>query len=118
MDATRSPGPPGPVKPGRAAAIGERYLIASYHYYPHKNFDGTLKLFERMKREGLVDWLDVTGNGAADVKRMVARMIRQLRWQQQHHFAELHCRFDDLTHALTYSRARAVEQFAFTRLAR
>ena len=42
----------------------------------------------------------------------------RLRWQQQHHFAELHCRLDDLTHALTYSRAGAVEQFAFTRVER
>jgi glycosyltransferase involved in cell wall biosynthesis len=79
VDATRSPAPPGPVKPARSAVIGERYLIASYHYYPHKNFEGTLKLFERMKREGLVDWLDVTGNGAADVKRMVARMDPAVR---------------------------------------
>jgi sucrose phosphorylase len=38
----------------------------------------------------------------------------RLRWQNQHHVAELHCRFDDLTHALTYSHAGAVKQFALT----
>lgn len=61
------------------AAIGERYLIAAYHYYPHKNFSGTLALFTRMKREGLVDFLDITGNGAAEVKRMVAGLDPTLR---------------------------------------
>jgi glycosyltransferase involved in cell wall biosynthesis len=74
VDATRSAAQAGVPAPVRATAVGERYLIASYHYYPHKNFIGTLKLFERMKGEGLVDWLDITGNGAADVKRMLARM--------------------------------------------
>ncbi|MBT2332537.1 glycosyltransferase [Variovorax paradoxus] len=71
VEATRAATPAGP---SHAPAAGERYLIASYHYYPHKNFGGALKLFERMKREGLVDWLDITGNGAAEVKRMVADM--------------------------------------------
>ena len=77
VDATRSAAPmdpAAPTAPTGKAHIGERYLIASYHYYPHKNFIGTLKLFERMKREGLVDWLDITGNGAAEVKRMAAAM--------------------------------------------
>lgn len=72
VDATRAPAP------AAAENTGERYLIASYHYYPHKNFIGTLKLFERMKREGLVDWLDITGNGAAEVKRMTATMVPEI----------------------------------------
>jgi len=61
-----------------------RYLIAAYHYYPHKNFVGTLRLFERMKREGLVDWLNITGNGAADVERMVDGMAPALRGCVRH----------------------------------
>lgn len=80
VDATRAPAPATPAAPAATtaptgtAAAGERYLIASYHYYPHKNFIGTLKLFERMKHAGLVDWLDITGNGAAEVKKMADAM--------------------------------------------
>lgn len=66
------------------ATQGGRYLIAAYHYYPHKNFGGILKLFERMQREGLVDHLDITGNGAADVERMIATMAPGLRGCVQH----------------------------------
>jgi glycosyltransferase involved in cell wall biosynthesis len=62
-----------------SAAPRERYLIAAYHYYPHKNFGGILALFERMKRAGLVDYLDITGNGAADVERMVAALAPEVR---------------------------------------
>jgi glycosyltransferase involved in cell wall biosynthesis len=72
VDAPRAPAPvPAPA--------GGRYLIAAYHYYPHKNFSGTLALFVRMKQAGLVDWLDITGNGAAEVKRMVAGLDPALR---------------------------------------
>lgn len=56
-----------------------RYLIASYHYYPHKNFDGILTLFARMRSAGLVDWLDITGNGAADVAHRVDAVAPELR---------------------------------------
>lgn len=63
---------------------GGRYLIAAYHYYPHKNFGGILTLFERMKRQGLVDCLDITGNGAADVERMIAAMAPALRGAVRH----------------------------------
>ena len=38
----------------------------------------------------------------------------RLRWQKQHHFAELHCRFDDLTHALRYSHDGGVRDLALT----
>jgi glycosyltransferase involved in cell wall biosynthesis len=65
-------------------AQGNRYLIASYHYYPHKNFGGILKLFERMKREGLVDYLDITGNGAREVQRMLAAETPALRASVRH----------------------------------
>jgi len=75
VEATRAAGS---ASASREPPVGERYLIASYHYYPHKNFGAALKLFERMKREGLVDWLDITGNGAAEVKRMVASMAPEL----------------------------------------
>ena len=78
VEATRAACSAGAAGPSREPPAGERYLIASYHYYPHKNFGAALKLFERMKREGLVDWLDITGNGAADVKRMVASMAPDL----------------------------------------
>ncbi len=67
-----------------AAAPSGRYLIAAYHYYPHKNFGGILKLFERMKRQGLVDYLDITGNGAADVERMIAALAPTLRGAVRH----------------------------------
>ena len=67
-----------------AAAPKERYLIAAYHYYPHKNFGGILALFERMKRAGLVDYLDITGNGAADVERMVAALAPEVRGAVRH----------------------------------
>ncbi len=62
----------------------ERYLIAAYHYYPHKNFGGILALFERMKRAGLVDYLDITGNGAAEVERMVAALAPEVRGFVRH----------------------------------
>jgi len=62
----------------------ERYLIAAYHYYPHKNFSGILALFERMKRAGLVDFLDITGNGAAEVERMVAALAPEVRGCVRH----------------------------------
>ena len=64
---------------GSMIAPGGRYLIAAYHYYPHKNFEGILKLFVRMKRQGLVDYLDITGNGARDVERMVSAMAPAFR---------------------------------------
>ncbi|MGJ7530232.1 glycosyltransferase [Variovorax sp. GB1P17] len=70
--------------PAATAAPRERYLIAAYHYYPHKNFGGILKLFERMKRAGLVDCLDITGNGAADVERMVAALAPEVRGAVRH----------------------------------
>jgi glycosyltransferase involved in cell wall biosynthesis len=75
-----------PATPGAATntAPGERYLIAAYHYYPHKNFGGILALFERMKRAGLVDYLDITGNGAADVERMVAALAPEVRGSVRH----------------------------------
>ncbi len=78
-----------PRAPVRAAAPGteqaqERYLIAAYHYYPHKNFSGILALFERMKRAGLVDFLDITGNGAAEVERMVAALAPEVRGCVRH----------------------------------
>lgn len=65
-------------------APAERYLIAAYHYYPHKNFGGILALFERMKHAGLVDCLDITGNGAADVERMVAALAPEVRGCVRH----------------------------------
>ncbi|RUR66232.1 glycosyltransferase [Variovorax guangxiensis] len=67
------------VAPAAVAAPGARYLIAAYHYYPHKNFAGILALFERMKAAGLVDYLDITGNGAAEVQRMVSAMPPEVR---------------------------------------
>ncbi|MDN6885036.1 glycosyltransferase [Variovorax sp. CAN2819] len=67
------------VAPAAVAVPGERYLIAAYHYYPHKNFAGILAQFERMKAAGLVDCLDITGNGAADVQRMVSAMAPEAR---------------------------------------
>jgi len=79
-----------PVDAARSAARagtaedGTRYLIAAYHYYPHKNFGGILALFERMKREDLVDRLYITGNGAADVQRMIAAMAPELRGAIRH----------------------------------
>jgi glycosyltransferase involved in cell wall biosynthesis len=67
-----------------AATPNERYLIAAYHYYPHKNFGGILTLFERMRRAGLVDYLDITGNGAAEVERMVAALAPEVRGFVRH----------------------------------
>lgn len=69
---------------GASTRAGERYLIAAYHYYPHKNFSGTLALFVRMKEAGLVDWLDITGNGAEAVGRMVAGLDPALRASIRH----------------------------------
>lgn len=66
------------------AAPGGRYLIAAYHYYPHKNFAGVLALFERMKHAGLVDCLDITGNGADEVERMVSAMAPAVRGCVRH----------------------------------
>jgi glycosyltransferase involved in cell wall biosynthesis len=74
---------PGIAAPGTAAP-GGRYLIAAYHYYPHKNFGGILALFERMRRAGLVDCLDITGNGAAEVERMVAALAPEVRGFVRH----------------------------------
>ncbi|RIX84823.1 glycosyltransferase [Acidovorax cavernicola] len=68
----------------RSPTSGGRYLIAAYHYYPHKNFEGILKLFVRMKRQGLVDYLDITGNGAAEVERMVSAMAPAFRASVRH----------------------------------
>jgi glycosyltransferase involved in cell wall biosynthesis len=66
------------------AAPGGRYLIAAYHYYPHKNFGGILKLFDSMKRQGLVDYLDITGNGADAVERMISAMAPASRGFVRH----------------------------------
>lgn len=81
VDAPRT-APAVEATPGAPAR--ERYLIAAYHYYPHKNFGGILALFERMKRAGLVDYLDITGNGAADVERMVAALAPEVRGLVRH----------------------------------
>lgn len=70
--------------PASTTAPSERYLIAAYHYYPHKNFGGILALFERMKRAGLVDYLDITGNGAAEVERMVSALAPEVRGFVRH----------------------------------
>ncbi|NVM87906.1 glycosyltransferase involved in cell wall biosynthesis [Variovorax sp. SG517] len=76
VDAPRPSAAPADIA---APAAGERYLIAAYHYYPHKNFDGILALFERMKSAGLVDYLDITGNGADAVGRMVSMLAPEVR---------------------------------------
>ncbi|KAF1048065.1 glycosyltransferase [Xylophilus sp.] len=73
-----------PPAPADGTVRGERYLIAPYHYYPHKNFGATLRLFARMKCYGLVDWLDITGNGAAEVARMAAAVAPALRDSVRH----------------------------------
>lgn len=78
VDAGAGAGAGASIPSGAGSAEG-RYLIAAYHYYPHKNFGGILALFERMQREGQVDYLDITGNGAADVERMIATMAPGLR---------------------------------------
>lgn len=70
--------PPGP-------GAGQRYLIAPYHFYPHKNLVGTLALFDRMRRAGLVDWLDITGNGAAEVAQLLSDADPALRDHVRHH---------------------------------
>ncbi|MDP9600965.1 UNVERIFIED_ORG: glycosyltransferase involved in cell wall biosynthesis [Variovorax paradoxus] len=75
---------PRPAAAPAATAAGERYLIAAYHYYPHKNFDGILALFERMKTAGLVDYLDITGNGADAVGRMVSVLAPEVRCCVRH----------------------------------
>ncbi|CAA2105120.1 glycosyltransferase [Variovorax paradoxus] len=72
------------AEPSSNGAPPERYLIAAYHYYPHKNFGGILALFERMKRAGLVDFLDITGNGAAEVERMVSALAPEVRGFVRH----------------------------------
>lgn len=74
----------GAAVPVDSKASGERYLIAAYHYYPHKNFGATLRLFERMKNHGLVDCLYITGNGAAEVARMTAAEVPTLRDSVHH----------------------------------
>lgn len=73
-----------PPASGSTPAAGERYLIAAYHYYPHKNFEGILKLFVRMKRQGLVDCLDITGNGAKEVERMISALAPAFRASVRH----------------------------------
>lgn len=72
------------TSPVPGSAPRERYLIAAYHYYPHKNFGGILALFERMRRAGLVDYLDITGNGAAEVERMVSALAPEVRGFVRH----------------------------------
>jgi glycosyltransferase involved in cell wall biosynthesis len=84
VDAPRAPAPAPAPAPAAGAVPRERYLIAAYHYYPHKNFGGILALFERMRRAGLVDFLDITGNGAADVERMVAALAPEVRGFVRH----------------------------------
>ncbi|MET3917023.1 glycosyltransferase involved in cell wall biosynthesis [Variovorax sp. OAS795] len=103
VDATRAPAPAASgatasALPADAKGAPDRYLIASYHYYPHKNFIGTLKLFERMKRAGLVDWLDITGNGAAEVQRMadamgpeISRCVRHRGLVSRKELTQLYC---------------------------
>lgn len=84
VDAPRAAAPAEASLSPTGAPPRERYLIAAYHYYPHKNFGGILALFERMKRAGLVDFLDITGNGAADVERMVAALAPEVRGFVRH----------------------------------
>ena len=76
VDAAKEP----TAAPASAAArTGVRYLIASYHYYPHKNFAGIISLFRQMRQDGLVDALYITGNGAAKVKDMVQSLAPELQ---------------------------------------
>lgn len=88
VDAPRATTATAPAEAAQATQAGtpqrERYLIAAYHYYPHKNFGGILALFERMRRAGLVDYLDITGNGAAEVERMVAALAPEVRGFVRH----------------------------------
>jgi glycosyltransferase involved in cell wall biosynthesis len=79
-----APRPAATAQATPGAAPRERYLIAAYHYYPHKNFGGILALFERMRRAGLVDFLDITGNGAAEVERMVSALAPEVRGFVRH----------------------------------
>jgi glycosyltransferase involved in cell wall biosynthesis len=83
VDAPRVAAPAAASALSDAAPAG-RYLIAAYHYYPHKNFAGILALFEQMRRAGLVDYLDITGNGAAEVERMVAARAPEMRGFVRH----------------------------------
>ncbi|WPB55485.1 glycosyltransferase [Xylophilus sp. GOD-11R] len=75
-----------PVDAGVAAPASsdekpERFLIAAYHYYPHKNFAGVLRLFRAMRERGLVDTLHVTGDGAAKVEQIIRQHAPELRAQ-------------------------------------
>lgn len=41
----------------------DKYLIANCHFYPHKNFEGVIDLFIKMKRAGYQGSLVLTGGG-------------------------------------------------------
>lgn len=60
------------------------YLLASYHYYPHKNFEGTLKLFSELKDSGYQGRLLVTGSGQQQVKAMVQERFPSLSQYVSH----------------------------------
>jgi glycosyltransferase involved in cell wall biosynthesis len=50
-----------------------RYLLASYHYYPHKNFLAVLALYETLLRRGKVEGLVVTGGGRQKIQELISR---------------------------------------------
>lgn len=52
-----------------------RFLLASYHYYPHKNIVAVIRLFGSLKKAGLVDTLVVTGNGEDKVRSLVSELL-------------------------------------------
>lgn len=74
-----------PPKPVFDKSIGSRYLLASYHYYPHKNFIGVLYLFKQMRSMGYSGELYITGTGRDVVNALINRYVPELREVIRHH---------------------------------
>lgn len=93
---------------GRSTIGNKRYLIAAYHYYPHKNFRGVLDLFAQLRAAGIVDLLYVTGNGSGKVADVIQKThadlqdsIVMLGFVAQDKLAELYigaCAFVSMSH--------------------
>lgn len=62
----------GAIDAQQPAPVADGYLLAAYHAYPHKNFDGTLRLFAAMRRLGYPGALVLTGNSQQAVQQAMA----------------------------------------------
>lgn len=63
------------ANPDSIASEDESYILASYHFYPHKNIEGVFEFFRELKDSGYKGKLVLTGNGKDAVVHLADKYL-------------------------------------------